>query len=291
VEHSALERSFESEKNRKAFLYTTGVVGLFLIIAIFYTWPLLIPPVPQVQDLIDVNLGNEQEGMGTVQPMVRGERAPDNQSVPSQVRTAKVEDEPSQSIQADDNNDKEAAPVVKVDKPRKDVKEINKPTKTKETKKINPSPVINPNPAPPKPKIPLYKGGNGKGGNGAAEDNGFRNQGYKPGSGDAGSPGGNPDSYGDSPGGRIGGNGPRVTNGDRRIIRYYSFTDDLGKAKIFAIIKVSPGGRGTFAGFGRNSSTTDPKYAQSISRHLADIQFDKSDHESTVTVEFNFDVR
>src|SRR5258708_29652089 len=77
---TAINHSFEAEKNRKALMYTTGLVGIFLIIAIYYTWPLLIPPIPPVQDLIDVNLGNEQEGMGNIQPLVKGERAPDNQS-------------------------------------------------------------------------------------------------------------------------------------------------------------------------------------------------------------------
>ena len=70
-------------------LYTACIVGAFLILALFYTWPLQIPPIPLVQDLIDENLGNEQEGMGTVQPLVKGERAPDNQSVASHAKASK----------------------------------------------------------------------------------------------------------------------------------------------------------------------------------------------------------
>lgn len=290
MELSAINHAFETEKNRKAFLYTCGVIGLFLIIAIFYTWPLQLPPVPTVQDLIEINLGNEQEGMGTVQPMVKGESAPDNQSVAStHEKATKIIDPPARTVQADENNDdKDAAPVVKQDKPKDDAKDINKVTPEKPTRNIHPSAVMNPNPTPPKPKN-LYKGGNGNGGNGAAEDNGYRNQGYKPGNGDAGSPNGNADSYGDNTGGRIGG-GFRVVSGDRRIVRSYSFTDDLERATVYATIKVSPIGQGTFEGFAKNSSTTNPKYAESISNHLRQILFNKSDHESTIIVEFKFNV-
>jgi hypothetical protein len=285
---AAINHSFEAEKNRKAALYTACIVGIFLIIAIFYTWPLQIPPIPTVEDLIDVNLGNEQEGLGTVQPLVKGERAPDNQSVQSHEKASKVTENPSRDVQADENNDdKEAAPVVKTEKPKEDAKDINKES-NKASKNVNPSKVVNPNPAPPQPKT-IYKGGNGNGGNGATEDNGYRNQGYKPGNGDAGSPDGKADAYGNSPGGRSGG-GMSIVHGDRKIVRAYSFKDELDRAIVYATIKVSPDGRGTFIGFARNSSTTNPKYAESINNHLHQVQFNKSDHESTITVEIKFNI-
>jgi hypothetical protein len=285
---AAINHSFEAEKNRKAALYTACIVGIFLIIAIFYTWPLQIPPIPTVEDLIDVNLGNEQEGLGTIQPLVKGERAPDNQSVQSHEKASKVTENPSRDVQADENNDdKEAAPVVKTEKPKEDAKEINKES-NKASKNVNPSKIVNPNPAPPQPKT-IYKGGNGNGGNGATEDNGYRNQGYKPGNGDAGSPDGKADAYGNSPGGRSGG-GMSIVHGDRKIVRAYSFKDELDRAIVYATIKVSPDGRGTFIGFARNSSTTNPKYAESINNHLHQVQFNKSDHESTITVEIKFNI-
>ncbi len=254
----AINHQFEAEKNRKALLYTLCIVALFLLIAIFYTWPLLIPPTPPVQDLIDVNLGNEQEGMGDIQPLVKGERAPDNQSMPSHQKAAKVTEEPTRNVQADENNDdKEAAPVTKIDKPKEDAKEINKPSTNKTTKKINPSPIINPNPAPPKPKLPLYKGGTGNGGNGATEDNGYRNQGYKPGNGDAGSPDGKPDAYGNSPGGR---SRVSVVHGlsGRRIIHFPNMTDDFNEnAKVYVDIKVDASGKVVDAGIARGTTTSN----------------------------------
>ena len=50
--------------------------------------------------------------------------------------------------------------------------------------------------------------------------------------------------------------GPRVTRGDRRIVSSYSFEGDLAKATIYADIKVSPDGVGTFENFARGSSST-----------------------------------
>lgn len=284
----AMSADFETRKNTQAFSYTVLICALFLALAILYTWPLQTPPSQIVQDLIEINLGNEKEGMGNVQPLVKGDPAPEERNIPQPDRSSAV-NEPSKNIEADDKDDPESAPVTKPIRPQTEAKTIAHETTTKPVKTPSTNPVVNPNPAPPKPKIPLYKGGNGTGGNGADQDNGYRNQGYKGGNGDAGSPDGKPDSYGNTPGGKTGG-GPRVTSGDRKIIRYYAFTGELEKATIYAMIRVTPDGHGKFAGFARNSSTTSQTYANAISQYLTSMQFDKSDHESTVTVKFNFNI-
>jgi len=252
-----MHHSFEAEKNKKALMYTSIICGLFLIIAIFYTWPMQVPPVPVSLDLIDVNLGNEQEGMGDVQPLVKGERAPDNQSVASHQSAQKAQEAPSQNIQADENNDEAAAPVVKTENKKETAKELNKDNSVKASKNINPSPVVNPNPAPPKPKVPLYKGGTGTGGNGATEDNGYRNQGYKPGNGDAGSPDGKPDAYGNSPGGRSGVSVVRGLSG-RRPIHFPNMQDDFNEnAKVYVDIKVDASGKVTSAEIAKGTTTSN----------------------------------
>ena len=279
--------TFEIQKNTKALSYTALICAILLAIAFLYKWQLQMPPMPAIQDLIEINLGNEQDGMGDVQPLVKGDPAPDVPE-PQSLKSAAVHEEPSKDIQADENDDKEAAPVTRPIKPNHEAKNIAKETITKPQKTNNTVPVVNPNPAPPKPKITLYKGGNGNGGNGADQDNGYKNQGYKGGNGDNGSPNGNPDSYGNSPGGRPG--GPKVF-GNRKIVRYYSFTGDLEKATIYAIVKVTPEGVGSFAGFGKNSSTTARAYANAIVDYLRNVKFDKADHESTVTVQFNFNIQ
>ena len=265
---------FETEKNRKALAYTAIICGLLFLVAFLVSWKLPDPPPPPLQDLIEINLGNETEGFGNVQPLIKGDKAPSNpQPVPVQ-QTVAVNNA-VKDIPTDDHPDKEAAPVTK-------------PVKT--PAKINtPAPVIKPEPKPQKPKIAGYSGPKNGTGNGATEDNGYKYHGNNPGGkGDAGNPNGKPDSYGNNPGGKSGGT-PRVS-GDRKIIRYYSFTGELEKATIFAIVKVTPDGTGRFAGFAKNSTSTSQAYANSIVDYLRNIKFDPADHESTVTVQFNFNV-
>lgn len=290
MEASAINHSFEVEKNRKAFIYTAIVCGIFLLLAIFYTWPLQVPPAPVADDLIEVNLGNEQEGLGDVQPLVKGDRAPDNQSVPStQASAHKVADEPSQNIQADENNDEDAAPVVKSEKKNETEKIVNKESSDKKSKKINPSPVVNPNPAPPKPKIPLYKGGAGTGGNGAAEDNGYRNQGYKPGNGDAGSPDGKPDSYGNSPGGRSGVSVVRGLSG-RGPIHFPNMQGDFNEnAKVYVDIKVNASGKVTSAIVSKGTTTANSTLRNIAVQKAKELKFPASQNDvESGTILFNF---
>lgn len=274
-----MSASFEAEKNRKAFAYTAIICAVLLLLAIFITWPLTKPPVPIVEDLIEINLGNETEGAGTVQPLIKGEKAPGDQVPEPEQKQAIANNEPDKQIEADDNTDKDAAPV-------------NKPVKAT-TPKINPTPTPAPAPAPKpqRPKIAGYGGPKGGTGNGATEDKGFKYQGNNPnGKGDAGNPNGKPDSYGNNPGGHAGGT-LRVSKGDRTIINNYIFMDELPKATINAIIKVSPEGRGTFVTFDKGSTSNDPSYAAAIRRYLPNIQFNKADKESIVTVPFNFRVQ
>ena len=288
-----MQSNFEAEKNQKALIYTLIICGSLLLLFFLITWPLgkLATP-PPLQDLIEVNLGNEFEGMGEEQPLIKGEKAPAQIPEPQPQQTnAAASDDAAKDIETDDKADDDAAAVTKVEKNNSKKNDAPKENVTKPVKTNNP--VATPTPAPPKPQKPkfTYNGrGNGKG-NGADQDNGYTNQGNKPGGkGDAGSPDGKPDSYGNTPGGKVAGGALRVTKGDRRIINNYIFMGDLPKATINAIIKVSPEGKGTFVAFDKGTTNTDPRYATAIRSYLPNIQFDKSDHESTVTVPFNFRV-
>ena len=273
MEANVINHHFEAEKNRRALMYTAITCGLFLLIAIFYTWQTIVPQIPPTLDLIAINLGNEQEGMGDVQPMVKGERAPDNQSVASHESARKAREEPSQNIKADETPDETAAPVVKSEKKNEKAKIENKEATTKASKNIHPSPIVNPNPAPPKPKIPLYKGGNGNGGNGATEDNGYRNQGYKPGNGDAGSPNGNPDSYGNSPVGRSGMSVVRGLSG-RRPVHFPNMQGDFNEnAKVYVDIQVNAAGTVTSAVISRGTTTSNPSLRNTAIEKARQLKF------------------
>ena len=286
----SMQATFEAEKNKKAFTYTAIICGVMLLLAFIITWPILLPPAPPLvaQDLLEINLGNNEEGMGIEQPKIKGERAPAQEQAAQPAKGAAVKEEPAKNIEPDDNAEEDAAPVVKHEKTKIKTtiiaeKPSAKPVKTNSTAAV----VAPPAPKPQKPKI-TYNGPGGGTGNGATEDNGYRYQGNKPGGkGDAGDPSGKPDSYGSMPGGRSG--GPRVI-GNRKIVKYYSFTGDLDKATVYATVKVSASGTGTFVGFGKNSTTRAQAYANAIVQYLRNVQFDKSGDESTVTVQFNFNV-
>ncbi len=284
---TAMSATFEAEKNRKALLYTAAIIIAFLLIAIFWTWQHISAPPIIAEDLIEINLGNLNEGFGDVQPLIKGERSPGNEPAEAKQLSAVANNEPAKESQPDNNPEKDGDPLVKP------VKQATKPTTipTEPVKNSIPTPVVAA-PKPQKPKIAGYGGPKDGKGNDAKEDNGYTYQGNKPGSkGDAGDPNGKPDSYGNNPGGRTGGSGLRVSKGDRTIVNNYIFMGDLPKATINAIIKVSAEGRGIFVGFDKGSTSSDSRYANAIRSYLPNIQFNKSDHESVVTVPFNFKVQ
>ena len=277
---TAWEKAFESEKNRKAITYTAIVLGILLLMFFLISWKNQPPTPPIVEDLIEINLGNNEEGWGEEQPLIKGEMSPNQQATVVPQQQAKAPDEAEEPITADDNAEESAAPVTKT------VKATPKVTKPSVTT-ASPTPT----PKPQKPKITYNGPGNGNGNN-ATEDNGYRMQGNnKDGKGDGGSPTGHPDSYGNTPGGKVAGGALRVSKGDRSIINNYIFMGDLPKATINAIIKVSPEGKGTFVSFDKGSTSTDARYATAIRSYLPNIKFNKTDHESIVTVPFNFRVQ
>ena len=271
-----MSATFEAEKNRKAAIYTGLICGALLLIALLVSWKNSPPPQKIAEELIEINLGNDIEGFGDVQPLIKGEKAPSDEPAPQQQQAAPANNQVEEA-KPDENTDAESAPV-------------NKTVKT--TPKVTPAPVPTPAPAAPKPqkpKIAGYNGPKGGTGNGTTEDNGYKYDGNKPGGkGDAGSPNGKPDSYGNTPDGKTGGGGLRVSKGDRTIVNNYIFMGELPRATINAVIKVSPDGRGTFVTFDKGSTSVDAKYATAIRGYLPHIQFSKSDHESVVTVPFNF---
>src|ERR1700688_4824509 len=73
---SYINDSFESEKNLKASGYTLMVCILILIVLFFVTWTLPTIPLPPLDEGIEVNLGNSDQGLGTNQPFLPGKPSP-----------------------------------------------------------------------------------------------------------------------------------------------------------------------------------------------------------------------
>ncbi|MEO5564561.1 MAG: hypothetical protein ABIR18_14035 [Chitinophagaceae bacterium] len=284
-----MSASFEARKNSQATMITVGFAGLLLLVMFLWSWtiPVIVPPIPDQGIMVELNIPDEPEppvtrgGGGGGNPVNAPEKAgiaPYSPPDPGTKDDAKdVEEDPTE---------KESPPILKPDKPKPTATTINEnkaPVKT--PPKVDPLP-----PAPPKPKAVLGKTttGDGKGGGVATnyEKAGGAGTGYGVGNG-SGTGGGAGTGSG---GGRGGGVGPQVTKGDRSIVGSYNFEGDLDKATIYADIKVSPDGVGEFLQFARGSSSQNSAYRTAITQYLRRMRFNRSDHESTVTVRFNFRV-
>lgn len=290
--------AYEEGKNRKALLWTGIVLGVLFLLIFLIKWQVTTAAPPPVADLIEINLGNEAEGFGEEQPLVKGEKGPAATELSAAAQaTAASEKNAEKAPAADDNNDDEPAlPAKKIESPKaavtpKPVTPAVKPGNTAAASTTPKSQNTVQAPAAPKPqKARLTYNGPGSGtGNNPSEDNGYTGQGRNPNErGDAGNPNGNPDSYGNSPGGRVG--GPKVISGNRKVVRFYSFTGDLPKATIYAQVNVSPEGSGSLLKLVKPSTSMSTAYADAIRNYLKKMSFDKSDQSSTVTVQFNFTV-
>ena len=288
--NETMQASFEAEKNKKAFTYTTIIVGVLLLLAIFITWPVLQPKPIIIQDLIEINLGNNEEGFGEVQPLKKGDMAPSQQPAAQQQKAAAAQEPPAKDIQPDDNADEDAAPVTKPEKVIPKTNNIAKEPVTKPVKTTNPAPVVMPTPKPQKPKATYNGTGNGKG-NGATEDNGYTYQGNKPGGkGDAGDPSGKPDSYGNTPGGRT---GVSVTRGVRPLnLGTLRFEDDFNEnAKVYLDVKYSASGTYISSAIAKGTTTSNSTITGIAKRKAAELKFPASGDGGLSTILFNFKVQ
>ena len=108
----------------------TGIICLALILLfIVWRWEYATPPTPLVSDLIEINLGNDENGMGEDQPLTKGR--------PSE---AKDENKKSSSAAAeknttDENDDNEAAALVNNKNKKKNGKERKETGGGKHTKR------------------------------------------------------------------------------------------------------------------------------------------------------------
>jgi len=284
---ATLERKKESQQ---AAMITAGFTLLLILLMILWKWPLPSIERPIVFSGIEVELNLPEEpvpyeegGGGGGNPVQASGPAGVSPHVPP------APGEPDDSKDIDENDDKDSPAITK---PVVAKKEAAKITNTSVVK-TNPKPVESP-PAPRQPKAVLGKTttGTGKGG-GSADDyqkSGGSGTGYGVGNG-SGTGGGTGNGTGGGNGSGTGvGSGPKVTRGDRKIIRHYSFQGDLDRAVIYANVSVSPEGIGRFVSIAKGSSTISNAYKEAIMQYLQNIRFDKADHESMLTVQFNFRV-
>ncbi len=283
----------DKEYRQKALLITSGFIAFSILLMIFLKWKL--PEIEKVamESGIEVELNlppdpppppieEENDGGGGGGNPVHAAGDP---GVAPETPPAPGENLDSKDLE--ENDDKEATPINKPIATKPKATTITNTT----TIKTTPKPVEVP--APPRPKAVLGKTTTGSGRGGGADDY------NKPGGSGTGSGVGNGSGNGGGTGsgngggngsGTGGGSGPKIVRGDRRIVRSYSFEGDLDKATVYANVSVSPEGVGTLISLAKGSTNTSAAYKQEIQRYLQNIRFDKSDHESMLTVQFNFRV-
>jgi len=286
--------NFESQKNMKASGYTLGVCTLLVILFLYVSWTLPVQAPPVVEEGIEVNLGNSDQGLGKDQPYLPGKPSAEDKEKYTPPKQAPVEKEAAKDVETDDNN-KEEAPVIKkaaVTKPnatRIPDKEVVK-TPVKPVKK----PETLPTPPAPKPKA-IFHGTNGAGtgGNEADDYKPGGNQGVAGGRGDQGKPGGDPNSTNYSGGGR-GNSGVSISRGlaGRRITGLPSFTDDFNEnAKVAVDIHVDGNGNVIDADYQPRGSTTSDASMKAIAiKKARQVKFNTGGDESVGTLIFNFKV-
>jgi len=273
----AMSASLEAKYRNQAYMITAGFAVFAILLMFLLKWKMVMPEIAINDPGIEVELNlppdppepetKDNGGGGGGNPVQAAGAA----GIASYTPPAPGESEYSKDIE--EYNDKESPTVTKPT--------VVKPKATTITNtsvaKVEPKPVVE-TPAPKVPKAVLGKTttGTGKGG-GSVED-------YdRPGGRGNGGGVGNGNGTG-------GGSGPKVTRGDRKIVRYYSFEGDLDKAVVYANISVSPDGIGKFISIAKGSSNSNAAYKQAIMQYLQNIKFDKADHESMLTVQFNFRV-
>jgi len=293
VNYIQANKEFESRKNRKAFFYTLLISGALMLALFLISWNLPFNPPEPVEEGLEVNLGNSDQGLGDNQPFLPNDPSKQDQEKYTPPKTVAATAEPMKAVETDDKDAE--APAVKtppVTKP--EAKKIPEKDLAVKTPKKTVHTAVNPTPAPPKPKAVFHGvNGDGTGGNDADHFKPGGNQGIAGGKGDQGAPGGDPNSTNYKGGGH--GNGIAISQGlqGRRIVRTPSFTDEFNEnAKVAVDIHVDASGNVISAEYQARGSTTSASDLKAIALQKArQVKFNSGAEESTGTIVFNFKLR
>ena len=290
--HFVMSAPLEAKYRQQAWMITGGFAGLIILLMFLLRWDFpVIEKIAQSPGIeVELNLPEEPPVPETLADGGGGGGNPVQAAGPAGIapETPPAPGDPDDSKDLEEDDKSDAPPITKPPVVKKEAVKIT----NKSVVKAEPKPVETP--APPRPKAVLGKTTTGSGRGGGTVDDydraGGSGNGYGVGNGN-GTGGGTGNGTGGGNGTGSGrGNGPKVTRGDRKIVRYYSFTGDLDKAVIYANVMVSPEGVGKFVSIAKGSSNSSNAYKEAIIQYLQNIRFDKADHESMLTVQFNFQV-
>lgn len=281
---TTMSQTFEREKNRQAAVITTAFAGTLLLVMFLWKWKLvdLKAFVPQ-GEYIEINLGVDDFGSGTDQPMIPGDPAPQQQIAYTPAAAEKSNDDNSKDIE-EDETEKEAPKVYKPTVIKPEAKEINKENKVV---KVTPKPTP---PAPPQPKrgaqMTSTRGGSGSGGNGAETYQKGTGEGIAGGRGNQGVPGGSP-------------NGTNYTGTPRNVgvrvvgIGGKNFEDDFNESGVVLLdIVVDANGKIISSSFQPRGSTLSSRAQIDIAKRRArELDYPKYPEGAKTTVKFEFKVK
>ena len=280
-----MSAEFETRKNTQAGLITGGFALLMILIMFFLKWKL--PELPSIipqGEYIEINLGVDDFGSGTDQPMNPGDPSPQEQIAYTPAAPVNAEVDNAKDIE-EDEAEKEAPKILKPTVIKPEAKEINKENKTVKTTP-KPAPVVAP-PAPkPKATVNRTLGGSGTGGNGADEYKKGTGEGIAGGNGDQGRPGGSP-------------TGTRYTGTPRNLgVRVVSmpsasFEDDFNESGVVALdINVDANGKLISSSYQPRGSTISNRSQIDIAkRRASQIAYPKYEGGFQQTIKFDFKVK
>jgi hypothetical protein len=294
VNYLKANHEFEVRKNRKAALYTLLICGTILLLLLLVSWNLPFNPPTPVEEGLEVNLGNSDQGLGSNQPFLPNDPSKQDQEKYTPPKTVAATKEALKDVETDDKNPDDLPAVKQPPITKPQATKIPDKDLTIKTPRKTVQPAVNPTPAPPKPKAVFHGvNGDGTGGNDADHFKPGGNQGIAGGKGDQGAPGGDPNSTNYKGGGH--GNGIAIAGGlqGRKIRSTPSFTDEFNEnAKVAVDIHVDAAGNVISADYQARGSTTSDANLKAIAIQKAhQVKFNSGSDESAGTLIFNFKLK
>jgi hypothetical protein len=234
-----MDQVLDKNKNSKALVLTLLWHALLIFILIKIGFSIPQPPPPPQDQGIEVNLGNSDQGSGSIQPLSPGDPAPKEVARTAPARTQTPPTAPAH-IETNDNNNDDAPPVTQ---PKKVKISHTQPVIRETAPRVTQRTIVNETPAPPRPRA-IYKGGTGTGGNNQDAFNNSKNEGIAGGQGDQGKAGGDPNSKNYTGNGGTGNGGASITRGlEGRTFSAPSFQGDFNEGAVeFVDVKVDRSG-------------------------------------------------
>src|SRR5215213_5674446 len=100
----SMSADFEKQKKIRSLTYTGVISGAMVLLFILIKWPIPVKEELPVEEAIEINLGNSENGYGAIQPIVTGEPASSQQVAYTPPQTSPAHEESSRDVEDDASN-------------------------------------------------------------------------------------------------------------------------------------------------------------------------------------------